>query len=113
MPDLLIWSPLKVATPLAAARDVVPPAKEPVDNVSLTVSVEPVFPVVMVFPNWSSTATVVPKFAPAPTVAGGWAVTTSLFSAAGLTVIWFVVAVLTPVRLVSEAVMVKLPTLVS
>ena len=51
VPEVEIWSPLKVATPLVAATDVVPPEKVPVESVSFTVSLEPAFPVVMVLPN--------------------------------------------------------------
>ena len=46
-PAVVIWRPLKFATPLTAATEVVPAAKEPEDSATWMVSVEPVFPVVI------------------------------------------------------------------
>ena len=54
---MLIWRPLKLATPLEAATDVVPAAKLPEDSATWMVSLEPVLPVVIVLPYWSSMVT--------------------------------------------------------
>ena len=73
-----------MATPLLALTLVVVPVAKPVGvRVSLMVSVDPVFPVVITLPNWSCTATPTVKAVPADTVVGG-VVNTSLFSAAGM-----------------------------
>jgi hypothetical protein len=82
----LICNPLKLATPFDAATDVVPAAKLPEDNATEIVSVDPVFPVVMVFPRLSSIVTVIETVPPAVIELAGWVVMTSLFSAPGLTV---------------------------
>jgi hypothetical protein len=49
-PAVFICRPLKLATPFVAATDVDPAPKVPEEGVTFTVSVEPVFPVVMVLP---------------------------------------------------------------
>ncbi len=85
MPTLLITRLLKLATPLVAATEVVPLAKLPEDSATVRVSVEPV-PLVITLPNWSSTDTPT-RDGPAGRDAEGCEVTTSLLSAAGLTVI--------------------------
>lgn len=103
VPVLVICRLLNVATPLIAATDVVPPAKLPVFKVSPMVSVDPV-PEFTTLLNWSSTVALRPTVPPAVIELAGWAVITTLFGAAGLTPNEFVVAVLTPLRLVSEAV---------
>ena len=56
---------LKVATPLEAATDVVPAAKLPEDSATWIVSLEPVLPVVIGLPYWSSTVTPTVIVAPA------------------------------------------------
>ena len=50
------------------------------------VSVEPVLPVVIALPNWSSTVTPTPKAVPAAKLDAGALVMASLFSGAGLMV---------------------------
>ncbi len=104
-PALLICRLLKLATPPEAMTEVVPPAKLPVFKVSPMVSPEPV-PTFTTLLNWSSTVALRPIVPPAVIEFVGWVVMTTLFAAAGLTPKEFVVTVLTPVRLVSEAVMV-------
>src|SRR5438132_3611484 len=102
----LICSPLKLATPLAATTEVVPAAKLCEDSATLMVSIDPVFPVVIGLPNWSSTVTPSDTVPPAVIVLTGWVVITSLFSVAGLTVMELLIADVTPVWVVSLAVMV-------
>ena len=72
-PGLLICRLLKVATPLdAVAETVFPPVEKlPPARVSLMVSVEPVLPVVIALPNWSSTVTPTPKAVPAAKLDAG------------------------------------------
>ena len=68
---------------------VVPAAKLPEDRARWMLSVEPVLPVVMVLPNWSSRVTPTVNAVPADTDAGGAVVTTSFFSGPGLIVsVW-------------------------
>src|SRR5438105_4609316 len=88
----LICSPLKLATPLAATTEMVPAAKLCEDSARLMVSVQPVLPVVIGLPNWSSTVTPSDTVPPAVIVPAGWVVITSLFSATGLTVMELLVA---------------------
>ena len=99
----VIWRPLKFATPLTAASEVVPEAKLPDDRVSPTVSVDPAFPVVIVLPYWSSTVTPTETVPPAVMDPAGWVVVTSLFSLAGVTVKELVVACVTVPRVESIA----------
>ena len=70
------------------------------------VSLDPVFPVVMVLPYWSSTVTPSETVPPAVRPPAGWVVTTSLDSPAGLTLNELVVAEVTVPVVESEAVMV-------
>ena len=85
LPAVLIWRPLKFATPLEATTVVVPEAKLPDDNATMIESVDPVFPVVMVFPKESSTVTDMETVPPALMGLEGCAVTASLYSAPGPT----------------------------
>ena len=101
-----------MATPLVAATEVVPAAKLPEESATWMVSVEPVLPVVIVLPYWSSTVTPTEKVVPAAKEEGGWVVMASLFSGPGETVIEFVAAAVTPVRDVSLAVIVNVPAFV-
>src|SRR5580700_8583261 len=99
----------KVATPLVAATEVVPVAKLPEDRATWMVSFEPVVPVVIVLPNWSSIVTPTATVPPAVMVPAGWVVTTSLFSAAGFTVKELEAVEVTDPVVESEAVMVYVP----
>jgi hypothetical protein len=62
--------------------------------------------------NWSSRVTPTPTVPPAVIELAGWALMISWVGVAGLTVIELVVAVETPLRLVSEAMIVTTPVLV-
>ena len=66
-PDLVSWSPLKLATPLVAGSDVVPPAKLPEESATEMVSFEPV-PAVTTLLYWSSR--VAPRLTVPPAVSG-------------------------------------------
>ena len=74
-------------------------------KVSPMVSPEPV-PEFTTLPKLSSTVALRPTVPPAVMGPAGWVVITSLLAAEGLTTKEFVATVLTPLRLVSEAVMV-------
>ena len=60
-----------MATPLEAATDVVPAAKLPEDSATWMVSLEPVLPVVIVLPYWSSMVTPTDTVPPAVRERGG------------------------------------------
>jgi hypothetical protein len=112
-PGAVMESPLKLATPLVAASEVVPVAKLPDESVSLTVSVDPMFPVVIGLPYWSSTVTPTEKVPPVTTEAGGWVVTASWLSAAGVMVNPLVVPLTEAPLTVANAVRVGVPVEVS
>ena len=82
----LICRPAKLATPFTAATEVVPAAKLWELNATASVSVDPVFPVVIVLPNVSSIVTPTLTVPPAVIDAAGCVVIASLLSPTGLTV---------------------------
>src|SRR5580700_3297570 len=97
LPAVLICSPLKLATPLTAATEVVPAAKLPEDRATWMVSVEPVLPVVTTLLNWSSMVTPTETVPPAVMGPAGWALMTNLLGRPGFTVnelvtVWVTVA---------------------
>ena len=86
MPAVLVEKVVNVATPLTAATALFANTVAP--ELSVIVSVEPVLPVLMVLPKVSSIVTAkVVQEEPAVAEVGGSVVKTSLFSAAGLTVV--------------------------
>ena len=89
---MLICRPLKLATPLTAATEVVPAAKQLEDSATWMVSFEPALPVVTTLLNWSSMVTPTETVPPAVIVAAGWALMTSLVGRPGFTVKGLVVA---------------------
>lgn len=107
MPAWLIFKLLNVATPVFAATAAVEPvAKLPEERVSEMVSLFPV-PEVTTLPNWSSTLTPMPKVVPAVVDdEGGWVVTSSWLGLVATMPKLLVVAVVTVVWVVSDAVIV-------
>jgi hypothetical protein len=87
-PVALMARLLKLATPLAAVAVMVelPEENLPVDSAILMLSVDPVYPVVMALPYWSSTVTPTLNEAPAANDDGGAVVMASLFSGPGVMV---------------------------
>ena len=108
---LVIVTALKVATPLAAVAESVPP--RPHDEVRVITSVEPVWPVVSTFPLPSSTDTVkLASVAPAVVDAGGSVVKTTANAAPGVTVVAGVLVAVVMDLVESVAVKVHVPTVV-
>ena len=104
MPVVLILSPLKLDTPLTAGTEVVPLAKLPEERATETVSLEPV-PEETTLLNWSSR--VAPTLTVPPAVIdAGCELMTNWVGVVGFTVRLLVAPALTPVLVVSEAVIV-------
>ncbi len=104
MPVVLILSPLKLATPLTAGTEVVPLAKLPEERATETPSPEPV-PEETTLLNWSSR--VAPTLTVPPAVIdAGCELMTNWVGVVGVTVTPDVVVAVTPVWVVSDALIV-------